>query len=228
MHTASACLLCCFSSQSFISQLLQVLSTGAFRLADTCLATHLSDPRNLLKCDALTCEGVVETVLTSPRRNKELRPAREFSPSMLLYGAQSLFSTSFPRCQALLRFVTSLLASPIILWSARLTDVQLSQMCTFKSRFGARLLLLEILGEKVLLEARIVRRPEWPCLASQPPAQKSQEDTGRMAGWMWWRDLHDLWRLRHQLRSLRCTGHILKLGELCHGDGHRPPQSSWC
>ena len=75
---------------------------------------HLSDPRYLLKCDALSCEEVIKTVLTSPGRNKELRPVRDFSPSMLLYGALSLFRTNFPHCHALLCFVTSSLASPIM------------------------------------------------------------------------------------------------------------------
>ena len=70
-------------------------------------AQRLSDPQDLLKCDALSCEGVVKTVPTSPGRNKELRPVRDFSPSMLLYGALSLFRTVnaiFPvatRCQVL-------------------------------------------------------------------------------------------------------------------------------
>ena len=45
---------------------------------------------------------------------KELRPARDFSPCMLLYGALPLFRTKFPRCHALLSFVTSSLASPIV------------------------------------------------------------------------------------------------------------------
>ena len=74
---------------------------------------QLSDPRYLLKCDVLSCEGVVKTVQTSPRRNKEARAVRDRSPSMLLYGALSLFRTSFPRCHALLCCLTSLLASPI-------------------------------------------------------------------------------------------------------------------
>ena len=38
---------------------------------------------------------------------------RDFSPSMLLYGALPLFRTKFPRCHALLCFVTSSLASPM-------------------------------------------------------------------------------------------------------------------
>ena len=38
---------------------------------------------------------------------------RDFSPSMLLYGTLPLFWTNFPRCHALLCFVTSSLASPI-------------------------------------------------------------------------------------------------------------------
>ena len=50
----------------------------------------------------IRCEGVVKTVPTSPRRNKELRPVRDFSSSMLLYGTLSLFRTSFPCCYALL------------------------------------------------------------------------------------------------------------------------------
>ena len=74
---------------------------------------HLSDPHYLLKCDALSSEGVVKTVRTSLRRNKELRQVRDFSPSMLLYGALPLFRTNFPRCHALLSFLTSSLASPI-------------------------------------------------------------------------------------------------------------------
>ena len=73
-------------------------------------APRLCDPRYLLKCDALSCEGVVKTFPW----NKELLPVRDFSPSMLLYGALSLFRTNFPRCHALLWFVTSSLASPII------------------------------------------------------------------------------------------------------------------
>ena len=68
-------------------------------------APHLSDPRHLLKCDALSCEGVVKTFQTSLRRNKELRPVSDLSPSMLLYGLLSLFRTNFPRCHALLCFV---------------------------------------------------------------------------------------------------------------------------
>ena len=59
-------------------------------------AQHLSDHQDLLKCDALSCEGVVKTVPTSPGRNKELRLVRDFSRSMLLYVALSLFRTSFP------------------------------------------------------------------------------------------------------------------------------------
>ena len=69
----------------------------------------------LLKCDALSREGVVKTVPISPRWNKELRPGRDFPPSMLLYGALSLFRTNFPRCYALLSFVTSSLASPMVI-----------------------------------------------------------------------------------------------------------------
>ena len=78
------------------------------------MAPHLSVPRYLLKCDTLSCEPVVKTIPTSPRRNKELRPVRDFSPSMLLYGALSLFrsTTNFHHCHALLSFVTSSLASP--------------------------------------------------------------------------------------------------------------------
>ena len=76
-------------------------------------APHLSDPQNLLICDALSCERVVKTFPTSLRKNKELRPATDLSPSMLLYGTQSLFRTNFPRCRALLGFLTSSLASPI-------------------------------------------------------------------------------------------------------------------
>ena len=75
---------------------------------------HLSDLRDLLKWDALSREGVVKTIPISPRRNKELRPGRDFPPSMLLYGAQSLFRSNFSRCHALLSFVTSPLASPIL------------------------------------------------------------------------------------------------------------------
>ena len=76
------------------------------------MAPHLSDPQYLLKCDALSCEEVVKTVRTFLGRNKELRQVRDFSPSMLLYGTLSLFRTNFRRCHALLRFVTSSLASP--------------------------------------------------------------------------------------------------------------------
>ena len=76
-------------------------------------APHLSDPRNLLICDALSGERVVKTFQTSLRKNKELRPANDFSPSKLLYGAQALFRTNFLRCHALLGFLMSSLASPI-------------------------------------------------------------------------------------------------------------------
>ena len=76
-------------------------------------APHLSDPNYLSKCDALSNEGVVKSVRTSLRRNKELRQVRDFSPSMLLYGALPLFRTNFHRCHALLSFLTSSLASPI-------------------------------------------------------------------------------------------------------------------
>ena len=76
-------------------------------------APHLSERRNLLICDAHNCERVVKTFQTSLRKNKELRTASDFCPSMLLYGTQSLFRTNFPRCHALLGFLTSSLASPI-------------------------------------------------------------------------------------------------------------------
>ena len=46
-------------------------------------------------------------------KNKELRQARDFSPSMRLYGTLPLFRTNFRRCHALLSFVTSSLASPM-------------------------------------------------------------------------------------------------------------------
>ena len=81
--------------------------------SDRKTAPHLSDPRYLLKCDALSCEKVVKTSQTPLWRNKELRPARAFSPSILLYGTLALFRTNFPRCHALLCFVTSSLASPM-------------------------------------------------------------------------------------------------------------------
>ena len=77
------------------------------------MASHLSDSRYLLKCDALSCEEVVKTVQSSPRRNKELHPVRDFFPSMLLYGARSLFRTNFARCHALRSVLTSSLASPM-------------------------------------------------------------------------------------------------------------------
>ena len=76
-------------------------------------APHLSERRNLLICDAHNCERVVKTFQTSLRKNKELRTASDFSPSMLLHGTQSLFRTNFPRCHALLGFLTSSLASPM-------------------------------------------------------------------------------------------------------------------
>ena len=72
--------------------------------------------RYLLKCDALSCERVVKTFQTSLRRNKKLRSVRDFSPSMLLYGTLSLFRTNFPRCHASLSFLTSSLASPMIMY----------------------------------------------------------------------------------------------------------------
>ena len=62
----------------------------------------------LLKCDALSYEGVVKSVQTSPRRNKEVRPVRGFSPSILLYETVRAkfvkFRTYFPvatRCSSL-------------------------------------------------------------------------------------------------------------------------------
>ena len=78
-------------------------------------ALHLSDPKYLLTCDVLSCEGVVKTFQTflSLRRNKDLRPVWDFPSSMLFYGTLSLFRTNFPRCDALLCFVTSSLANPI-------------------------------------------------------------------------------------------------------------------
>ena len=65
---------------------------------------HLSDPRYLLKCDGLSCEEVVKTVQTSPRRKESFAQWETFFPSMLLYGTRSLFRTNFPRCHALLSF----------------------------------------------------------------------------------------------------------------------------
>ena len=84
-------------------------------------APHLSEHRNLLICDAHNCERVVKTFQTSLRKNKELRTASDFSPSMLLYGTQSLFRTNFPRCHALLGFLTSSLASPMAKRTKRVT-----------------------------------------------------------------------------------------------------------
>ena len=77
------------------------------------MAPHLSNPRSLLICEALSCEGVGKTFQTSLRKINELRPASDLSPSMLLYGTQYLFRTNFRRCHALLGFMTSSLASPI-------------------------------------------------------------------------------------------------------------------
>ena len=54
-------------------------------------APHLPDPQNVLICDALSCQNVQ----TSLRKNKELRPASDFSPSMFLTGMQALFRTNF-------------------------------------------------------------------------------------------------------------------------------------
>ena len=81
-------------------------------------APHLSERRNLLICDAHNCERVVKFFQTSLRKNKELRTASDFSPSMLLYGTQSMFRTNFPRCHALLGFLTSSLASPMASYQA--------------------------------------------------------------------------------------------------------------
>ena len=70
------------------------------------MASRLSDPQYLLTCDVLSCERVVKTVQTSLRRNKDLRPVRDVSSSMRLYGILSLFRTSFPvatRCYVLWR-----------------------------------------------------------------------------------------------------------------------------
>ena len=75
---------------------------------------HLSNPQYLLKCDVLSYEGVVKTVQTSLPRNKELRQVRDFSPSILWYGALPLFRTNFRRCYALLSFVTSSLVNPFM------------------------------------------------------------------------------------------------------------------
>ena len=49
-----------------------------------------------LEIDGLSCERVVKTFQTSLRRNKGLRPVRDFSPGMLLYGKLFLFRTNFP------------------------------------------------------------------------------------------------------------------------------------
>ena len=80
-------------------------------------APHLSDPRYLLKCDALSCVGVVKTVQTSWRKNKELRPARLF-PSMLLYG-----------CYLRLEPILPVAAHCYILWRPSLASPFASQIC---------------------------------------------------------------------------------------------------
>ena len=53
------------------------------RPIDRKMATHLSNPQYLLTCDTLSCERLVNTVLSA--KEKELRPLGDFSPSMLLY-----------------------------------------------------------------------------------------------------------------------------------------------
>ena len=78
-------------------------------------APHLSNPRYLLKCDELSCERVVKTFQTSLRRNKGLRPVRDFLPACFCMGSYFCFEPIFLRCHALLCFVTSSLASPIML-----------------------------------------------------------------------------------------------------------------
>ena len=96
----------------------------------------LSDPQYLLKCDALSCEGAAKTVRTSLRRNEELCQVRDFSPSMLLYGALPLFRTNFSRCHALLSFVTSSLASPIdffLLWNVMPSSLKASVLLTVEA-----------------------------------------------------------------------------------------------
>ena len=55
---------------------------------------------------------------------------------MLLYGALSLFRTNFPRCHALLSFVTSSLASPIVSvsseWHQAMTSLSKAMaLCVF-------------------------------------------------------------------------------------------------
>ena len=95
---------------------------------------HLSDPRDLLKCDTLSRDEVDKTFPIFPRRNKELRPVRDFSPSMLLYGALSLFRTKIPRYQALLSFVTSSLTSPIALTLDFLHETQQPYHCPLTGR----------------------------------------------------------------------------------------------
>ena len=76
---------------------LRPIQKHAGRLSiDRKTAPHLSDPRDLLKCDALSREGVVKTIPISPGRNKELRPVRDFSPSMLLYGRNLCLEPMFP------------------------------------------------------------------------------------------------------------------------------------
>ena len=93
-------------------------------------APHLYDPHYLLKCNAQSREGVVKTVRTSLRRNKELRQVRDFSPSMLLYWALPLFRTNFPRCHALLSFLTSSLASPMGHWHGEISSNVTFAYCT--------------------------------------------------------------------------------------------------
>ena len=87
------------------------------RLIDRKTASHLSDPQYLSKCDPPSCERVIKTRQTSLRWNKELQPVRDVSPSMLLYGTLSLFRTNFPRCHALLWFVTSSLSRAVCITS---------------------------------------------------------------------------------------------------------------
>ena len=103
-------------------------------------APHLSDPRYLLKCDALSCEEIVKTVQTCPRRKESFAQWETSFPSMLWYGTRSLFRTNFPRCHALLSFLTSSLASPMV--SSNIYLIQSTQVNRLSNSFSGHIRLM--------------------------------------------------------------------------------------
>ena len=76
-------------------------------------APHLSDPRYLLKCDALSSEEVVKTVQTPPQGIMSFAQCEIFLPACFGVWDAIFILNQFPRYHALLRFVTSSFANPI-------------------------------------------------------------------------------------------------------------------